>query len=106
MQAKDEWNVVKYSGEIDVNVIENAVTDVYLTLIPTNNGTGIIRIFVNWGTNNSTQWIDYFDNPVVSPGNSIFENKGVSQAKIYFKRLQIFDVVCWCIEWLCLNIIC
>lgn len=84
VEAKDEWNVVKYAGETDVNVIENTITDVYLTLFPTNNGTGIIRIFVNWESNYSTPWIDYFDNPVLSPGNSIFESKGVSQAKVYY----------------------
>ena len=84
VEAKDEWSVVKYAGETNVNVIENSVTDVYLTLVPTNNGTGIIRIFVNWEPNTSTHWIDYFDNPILLPENSVYENKGVSQAKIYY----------------------
>lgn len=84
VQAKDESNIVRYVGETNVNVIENSITNVYLTLIPTGSGTGTIHILVNWGITNQTQWIDYSNNPIISPINGSFDNQGVSQTKIYY----------------------
>lgn len=84
VQAKDSLQVVRYSGETDVNVLENQVTDVYLTLVSTGTGTGGIHIIVNWGTPNQTQWQDYHSNPILVSSNSSYDFQGVSQCKILF----------------------
>jgi hypothetical protein len=84
VQAKDSVNVVRYFGETDVNVVENSITQFFLTLIPTGTGTGGIQIIVNWGNSMQSPWTDYQDNLILSPINSAYDNQGVSQAKIYF----------------------
>src|SRR3989304_2684955 len=84
IEAKDSANVVRYSGEADVNVIENSTTQVSLTLVPTSIGTGRIHIFVHWGNSMQSPWTDYPNNPILSSINSDYDNQGVSQAKIYF----------------------
>ena len=84
MQAKFSVNVVRYSGETNVNVLENSITQVFLTLVPTGTGTGGIHIVVNWGDPMQSPWIDYPNNPILSSINSDYDNQGVSQAKIYF----------------------
>ena len=84
VQAKDSSNIVKYSGEADVNVIENSVTQVNLTLIPTGIGIGGIHIIVNWGGPVQNQWSDNQTNPILIPSNSLYDYAGVSQCKILF----------------------
>ncbi len=84
VQAKDSLQVVRYSGETDVNVLENQVTQVYLTLVPTGTGFGSIHILVNWGVPSGNQWIDNQSNPVLSSSNSAFDYAGVSHCRILF----------------------
>ena len=84
IQAKDSADVVRYTGEADVDVIENSTTQVNLTLVPTGTGTGSIHIFVNWGNSLQSQWADYENNPILSSISTDYDNQGVSQAKIYF----------------------
>jgi hypothetical protein len=88
VQAKDSVNVVRYSGETNVNVLENSITQVFLTLVPTGTGTGGIRIVVNWGNQWQSPWADYQYNPIISPVNSAYDNQGVSQVKIYFDNTK------------------
>jgi len=84
VQAKDLVNVVRYSGETDVDVVENSILQVFLTLVSTGTGTGGINILVNWSNPRQSLWDDYQNNPILSPNNSAYDNQGVSQAKIYF----------------------
>lgn len=84
VQAKDSLNVVRFSGEADVNILENQVTQVNLTLFPTGTGTGGIHIVVHWGTPNQEQWQDYHSNPILLSSNSFYDYAGVSQCKIIF----------------------
>lgn len=83
VQAKDSLNAVRFSGEADVNILENQVTQVNLTLVPTGTGTGGIHIVVHWGTQ-PAQWVDNPNNPVLTSSNSQFDYGGVSQCKIIF----------------------
>jgi len=74
VDAKDSINIVLYSGESDVNILPAIVTQVNLTLVPTGTGSGSIQIFVHWGTQQISQWLDYINNPVflTSSGSSGF----------------------------------
>lgn len=49
VDAKNQDGLVEYSGETDVNIMENIVVDVALTLYPIPGSTGGIQIFVTWG---------------------------------------------------------
>jgi choice-of-anchor C domain-containing protein len=49
VDAQDSANVVRYSGETDVNVLASETTHVSLQLLPTGTG-GTIQIVVTWGT--------------------------------------------------------
>ena len=57
VDARDSAEIILYSGETDVNVQSNMITQVNLRLDPTGNGTGGIQIFVSWGTTvQNTLW--------------------------------------------------
>ena len=49
VDAKNQAGVVEYTGETDVTILENFVTEVVLTLYPIAGGTGGIHLFVTWG---------------------------------------------------------
>ncbi len=83
VEAKNDSSVVLYAGETDVLVQENFTTQVNLTLVSTGAGVGSIYIIVNWGTNTPT-WVDYFNNPILTGNNSIYEFGGVRHPKIIF----------------------
>jgi predicted GH43/DUF377 family glycosyl hydrolase len=70
VDASDNNSTILYSGETDVMVQENVVVQLNLTLNPVSSGTGTISIFVTWGTNPTTQWIDYTGNPVLTRNNN------------------------------------
>lgn len=84
VEASDSSNVVRFLGEVDVNVIENSVTQVNLSLSPTDAETGSIYVSVNWGTTSKNGWRDYHGNPLLSSLNSVYDDQGVSQAKVYY----------------------
>ena len=77
IDAINKDSVVIYSGESDVKVQENVLTEVNLTLVPTGNGTGNIYISVTWGTSQNSKWVDHINNPVLSKYNTIYDNHGV-----------------------------
>ena len=85
MDASDEENVVVYTGETDVNILAGITTQVYLTLEPTGAGVGNIYIYVNWGVPPNTSWIDYPDNPVLSPQYNWWDFNGVWQSQVVFE---------------------
>jgi predicted GH43/DUF377 family glycosyl hydrolase len=70
IDAKDTSGTILYKGETDVTVQENVVVQLNLTLNPVSSGTGTIYIFVTWGTQNTSQWIDYGGNPVLTRVNN------------------------------------
>lgn len=64
IDARNNSNVIKYSGETDVTVENGIIVQLNLTLNPVNSGVGSIYIFVTWGSN--SQWIDYIYNPILT----------------------------------------
>lgn len=49
VDAKNQSGVVEYKGETNVNIIENTVVDVTMTLYPIPGSTGGIQLLVTWG---------------------------------------------------------
>ena len=84
IEAKDSIGSVLYSGETDVTVLNGILTIVNLTLNPTGYGTGTINIVVNWGTFLQSDWIDYLQNPLISPRNNNYDFLGVAQPTVIF----------------------
>ena len=70
VDAKDNCGTILYTGETDVTVQENVVTQLNLTLNPVTSGTGTIYIFVTWGTTSPGPWTDFGDNPVLTINNN------------------------------------
>lgn len=54
VDAKNQSGVVEYTGETTVNILENTVIDVTLTLYPIPGNTGGIQLIVNWGGGGSS----------------------------------------------------
>jgi len=84
VDAEDDSGIVLYTGEAEVQIFAGFTSQIYLTSNPTGSGTGSIYISVTWGLPFNYRWIDYQNNPILSPINSYYDNQGVSQAKIYF----------------------
>lgn len=85
VQAKDSLNVVRFVGETDINILENQITQVNLTLVPATTGAGGIHIVVNWGGVPESSWIDFNLNPIVKPAiSNPLEVRGLSHSKILF----------------------
>lgn len=76
VDAEDDSGLVLYTGETDVQIFAGFTSQVYLTLSPTGSGTGSIYISVNWGVPSNQSWIDYNNNPVISPVGNIYDNVG------------------------------
>ena len=49
VDAKNDSGEVEYSGEADITIRENMITDVHLVLYPVSGGTGGIYLYVTWG---------------------------------------------------------
>lgn len=89
IDAKNNSNEIVYTGEADVVVQANFITQVTLTLNPTGGGgvqTGSVNISVNWGTPAPTPsgWVDFPQNPLIVPTNSYYDNKGVRQGFVFY----------------------
>ena len=81
VNAKDSLGVVLYTGETEVNVLAGLISEVYLVLEPTGEGTGSIYIYVTWG-NTLSHWNDYPGNPILSTSGNYWDNNYVSQPKV------------------------
>ncbi len=83
VDAINKDSVVIYSGESDVVVHENILTQISLALLPTSNGssTGSVYIYVTWGSNT---WVDYSNNPILSTTNSYWDIYGPNQPKVLY----------------------
>lgn len=88
IDAKNSSNEILYTGEADVIIQTNFITQVSLTLNPTGGGvqTGSINIIVNWGppTVITSSWTDYNLNPMITPTNSYYDLGGVRQGFIIY----------------------
>jgi predicted GH43/DUF377 family glycosyl hydrolase len=84
VEAKKNDGTILYTGETDVEVQENIVVQLNLTLNPVATGMGTIYIFVTWGTNNTSQWTDYGGNPVLTRTNNPSLPNTVSEGKIIY----------------------
>lgn len=85
IDAKDSQGAIVYTGQTDVNVLENQQAQVYLTLTPVALGVGSIQITVKWGTNTSG-WVDYMNNPVLLRDNSFYDINGISHPTIIYEN--------------------
>lgn len=83
VDAIDSDSTVVYTGETDVDVKADVVTDVSLTLLPTGQGKGSIYIVVNWGTQ-SPIWIDYKNNPVMTLSDNPSGALKIMEPKVYY----------------------
>lgn len=82
VDAKNQSGIVEYTGDADINVIENTTIQVSLVLYPVSGGTGNIYIFVSWGQ--SGIWKDYPANPVLTPFQNPSYPVYVTQSKVIF----------------------
>ncbi len=85
VDAINKDSVVIYSGESDVEVQENILTQVSLTLIPKGNGTGSVYIFVTWGENINSSWTDYPGNSLLKPSIIPDNPYGVFHPKVIYE---------------------
>ena len=84
VDAEDDSGLVLYTGETQVQIFAGFTSQVYLTLNPTGSGTGSIYISVSWGVPLNNTWIDYQNNPILTPLNNIYDNQGISQARVFY----------------------
>ncbi len=82
VDAINKDSIVIYTGESDVNVQANILTEINLTLVPTGNGTGSVYIFVTWGELQGYTWTDYKNNPVLTNSGSNYGVQGVQYPRI------------------------
>lgn len=83
VMAKNSDGNIIYSGETDVNIIEDETVDVYLTLTPVRSGKGNINIFINW---DDLSWIDYKNNPVLLNSGSAYGSYGFGNPKVILEN--------------------
>lgn len=76
VDAEDDSGLVLYTGETEVDIFAGFTSQVYLTLNPTGSGTGSIYIYVNWGVPSNYSWIDYYNNPIITPVGNMYDNVG------------------------------
>lgn len=82
VDAKNDSGIVLYSGETDVIILENYITQLSLTLYPVSHGTGGIIISVIWGT---SSWTDFEYNPVLSYNNYL----GITSPKLLIDSSKV-----------------
>ncbi len=76
VDAEDDSGLILYTGETEVQIFAGFTSQVYLTLYPTGSGTGSIYISVNWGGPSNHSWIDYHNNPIITPVGNLYDNVG------------------------------
>jgi predicted GH43/DUF377 family glycosyl hydrolase len=84
VDAEDDSNLVVYTGETDVEIFAGFTSQVYLTLQPTEVGTGSIYIHVTWGVPPNFSWIDYPYNPIITSSYQYFDEYGVTQPQVIY----------------------
>ncbi len=85
IDAYNKDSIIIYSGESNVEIQGNVLTQVSLTLIPTTNGTGNVHISVTWGSNENSGWVDYNLNPIFSPFQNPNKPNSVLHPKVFYE---------------------
>lgn len=69
VDAVNSNNILLYTGEANIAIIADQLTQINLTLNPVSSGLGSIKINVNWGTVPVSNFFfkDYASNPVLTP---------------------------------------
>ncbi|MBI2427777.1 MAG: hypothetical protein HYV29_03105 [Ignavibacteriales bacterium] len=83
VDAKDGDEKILYTGQADVIVLENTLSQVNLTLTPVPTGVGSVQINVTWGGTAEKKWVDYINNPVLTKTGKPIDWGGIGQPKIY-----------------------
>ena len=81
VNAENSSRVVVYTGQSDIQILDGVTTQVNLTLQPTGEGRGSVYIAVSWGTNSSA-WIDYYQNPLMTRYTNSDNPNGVCQTTV------------------------
>lgn len=81
VDAKNENGLIIYTGQSEIIVLENTVSQVNLVLSPVSSGVGSVQINVTWETNLES-WIDLETNPVLSKPNNSSIIYGIHTPKI------------------------
>ena len=89
VDATSSNNVLLYTGEADLNVIADQLTQINLTLNPVSSGLGSIKIMVNWGTTpvSAYPFKDYQANPILVPLDSGWD-VNVSQPLVMYDGVK------------------
>jgi len=77
--AKNSEGKIIYTGETNVNIIEDQTVDIYLTLSRVGSELGNIRIYIEW----DSKWIDYINNPLITKHNVDFDKYGVGACFVF-----------------------
>jgi predicted GH43/DUF377 family glycosyl hydrolase len=83
VDAKNENGIVLFTGQSEVIVLENSVSQVNLLLTPVSTGVGSVQINVTWGNSNIGSWIDFANNPILKRGGTDIDWGGIGQPKIF-----------------------
>jgi predicted GH43/DUF377 family glycosyl hydrolase len=81
VEAIDEQDVLLYSGETYITIVDGEILTVNLTLQPTGNGTGSLYLYVDWGDNS---WVDYEGNPIFSSDNNLYAPYGYTHSFVIY----------------------
>lgn len=95
IDALNNNNQVIYSGETDVEVLDNILTQVNLTLQPTSTGVGGILINVTWGTGNNSVFhlTDYVNNPIFNSFGNFWNEFGVRHPVVYKESYSLYHML-------------
>ncbi len=87
IDAMDNQGTILYTGETDIYVVSDQVTNVSLTLTSVSSGTGTVNIVVNWENGTTSLWIDNPGNPVLTEHGN-YPDYGIGQPFVlYFNGL-------------------
>lgn len=82
VDAKNQDNQILFTGQSEVDILENVLSQVSLVLKPVLTGVGSVQIFISWGSTPSSGWIDYENNAVLMRSTFI-EANGVAQPQVF-----------------------
>jgi predicted GH43/DUF377 family glycosyl hydrolase len=84
IDAKNETGTVLYTGQSQVTVFENFVSQLNVTLNPVTTGVGTVQINVVWGRT-FIACLDHWNNPLLTKMGTSFDTRGIGQPKIIYK---------------------
>ncbi len=91
IEGRDLNEVLLYSGESEVTIVENNVTTISVFMIPVTTGVGSISINIIWGNPPGTsRWTDFESNPILTKSLIQGFQTGVTLPKLLFMGEQYF----------------